>query len=350
LDFLASKLIGSLAMLIPELALSWWWLAFCTTSVIVVALTVPGMLWKDQKEQKKGSKVQYKESSSVPVTTMSEAVRKKMDLKAKDEVIGDIRQEPWVPELNIKEWNEVSQFLDCPWCFDGCDNVEDVLYSIWGRNLQSKGLEQARSALLAKVKNVRGARVSYRVTGDIYWAVVYTLHSNAEIFGCQPLDHSCGVDLDIDIMPGLRQRRGGENRGVISEVEEIALPCLAPFYRVHDGFGCLLSQKHLPILLANPDDNIGGSCFYVYPNRSLKPIHFKPSLLTFARVDKHCKACASMREEYPNVVFAEHNGQITDDDESPLDFCADTVCNIAGQKVVPHEYGHYGYSSLHGYT
>lgn len=336
-------------MVIPDLALSWWWLAFCTTSVIVVAFTIPGMLWRDQKEHKKGSKSQYQQSSSqeVPVTTMQKPTLRK---RVKEEVIGDISQEPWVPELLIKEWREAGQFFDCPWCFEGCDSVKDVLHCIWGRNIASKGLQQSLNALLAKVKNVRVAKVNYRMTGDVYWAALYTLQSNAEIFGCQPLDHSVGVDLDCDIMPGLRRRRGSgsESQGRLSEVEEIGLPCLAPFYRIHDGFGCLLSHKHLPIILANPNDNMGGSCFYVYPNRCLIPLKLKPSLLKFARVDKNCVACASSRDEHPNVVFAEHNGQITDDDESPLDFCADTVCNIAGQQVVPCEYGQYGYGSLYG--
>mmetsp|Transcript_88230 Transcript_88230/g.139432 ORF Transcript_88230/g.139432 Transcript_88230/m.139432 type:complete len:335 (+) Transcript_88230:59-1063(+) len=333
-------------MVIPDLALSWWWLAFCTTSVLVVAFTIPGMLWKDQKVQKTGSKTQHQQSSlrEAPVSTMPKSTTRN---RAKEEDIGDIRQEPWIPEVMIKEWREAGQFFDCPWCFEGCDNVEDVIHSIWGRTATSKGLQQSLNALIAKVKNVRVAKVNYRMTGDVYWAALYTLHSNAEIFGCQPLDHSVGVDLDCDVMPGLRRRRGNgsENRGILGEVEEIALPCLAPFYRIHDGFGCLLSHKHLAILLANPHDNMGGSCFYVYPNRCLTPLKLKPSLLKFARVDKNCVACASSRDEHPNVVFAEHNGQLTDDDECPLDFCADTVCNIAGQKVVPGEYGQYGYGS-----
>jgi len=333
-------------MVIPELALSWWWLAFCTTSVLVVVFTIPGMLRRDQKEQKTVSKSQYQQSSSkeVPVSSMhNQTIRK----RAKEEVLGDISQEPWIPEILIKEWSEAGQFFDCPWCFEGCDNVQDVINSIWGRTNTSKGLQQSLSALIAKVKNVRVVKVNYRMTGEVFWAALYTLHSNAEIFGCQPLDHSVGVDLDCDVMPGLRRRRGSgsENRGTHNEVEEIALSCLAPFYRIHDGFGCLLSHKHLAILLANPQDNMGGSCFYVYPNRCCTPLNLKPSLLKFARVDKNCVACASSRDEHPNVVFAEGNGQITDDDESPLDFTADTVCNIAGQKVVPGEYGQYGYSS-----
>jgi len=67
-------------------------------------------------------------------------------------------------------------------------------------------------------------------------------------------------------------------------------------------------------------------------------------LIKFARVDKNCVACADQREASPYVVFAEHSGDFEDDDESPLDFVADTVCNIAGQKVVPNMSGHYGYS------
>merc|ERR1719230_1825739 len=105
------------------------------------------------------------------------------------------------------------------------------------------------------------------------FSIVYRLNSGAELFGGQPLELSVGLDLEGISEPGLRRRHGNQGRAMPGHETmglDNGLPCLAPFYRIHDGFGCLLSSKHLPVLLAHPSDTIQGSCFYVYPTRCME--------------------------------------------------------------------------------
>jgi len=322
----------------------WWAGGIIATIVLLVlsAILVPGMFWGEKTQVKQESRTQSKASSVSP----ERKARKK-----RNDVPGRIEDEPWFPEIEFKTWQEANQLPGCPWSFDGCDCVEDVIKSIWRTPLHT-GLQQALSALTSRVKSVRVARVHYRMPDDeTFFAVVYSLKSGAELFGGQPLDMSVGLDLEGICEPGIRRRHGSagspQSRGKPADSLENGLPCLAPFYRIHDGFGCLLSSKHLAVLLANPGDSIQGSCFYVYPTRCLEPLRSDPYLVRFARVDKDCAAVADIREELPHVVFAETNGVITQDDEPPLDFVADTICNVAGQKVVPD---HMSYQSYHAYS
>jgi hypothetical protein len=318
----------------------WWWLGGVLATLLIAvfsAVLVPGMLRGDEKGQVKQASSHTEEAKRKVGSSPS---------KLKQEKLGRIEDEPWFPELEFKEWQDAGQLPGCPWSFDGCDSVQDVIKSVWRTPLHT-GLQQSLSALLQRVKNVRVARVHDRMTDEIFFCIVYRLNSGAELFGGQPLDLSVGLDLDGISEPGLR-RRNGDGGNAQRALESISLdnglPCLAPFYRIHDGFGCLLSSKHLPILLSGPTDTIQGSCFYVYPTRCMEPVRGEHHLVKFARVDKNCVAAADWREEHPHVVFAESNGELTQDDESPLDFVADTVCNIAGQKVVPDGYGYHSYN------
>lgn len=318
----------------------WFWIGGITATIFIVVLSavmLPYMTWPDQKKAQA--------SAAVEAAAKRKAASPK---KKQDSSPGRIEDELWFPEVEVKKWQDAGQIGGCPWCFDGCDSVQDVIQSIWRTPLHT-GLQQALSALMARVKNVRVARVHYRMTDETYHAVIYTLNSGAELFGGQPLEMAVGLDLEGISEPGLRRRRGANGQSSPQNDNdddfglENGLPCLAPFYRIHDGFGCLLSSKHLAVILANPSDTIQGSCFYVYPTRCLEPIKHADHLVRFARVDKQCAACADSREEHPHVVFAESNGDLTEDDEPPLDFVADTVCNVAGQKVVPDHMSYHAY-------
>jgi len=317
----------------------WWWLGGVVGTMFIVVLSafmLPGMSWGDQKSQVKQD-----------TATAQEAKRKatKKVKRGGEDSPSRIEDEPWYPEVEYKEWQDAGELAGCPWSFDGCDSVQDVIKSIWRTPLHT-GLQQALSALLSRVKRVRVVRVHYRMSDETFFSIVYGLNSGAELFGGQPLDLSVGLDLEGISEPGLRRRHGGGGSPLRDEASmslDNGLPCLAPFYRIHDGFGCLLSTKHLPVLLANPSDTIQGSCYYVYPTRWMEPVQTSEFLVKFARVDKNCSATADAREEHPHVVFAERNGELTEDDEPPLDFVADTVCNIAGQKVVPDGLTYHAY-------
>jgi len=309
--------------------------------VVISAVLLPGMAWGGQKSQ---VQVSTKASTLAP--------KRKPNKKGKQESPSRIEDEPWFPEVEFKDWQEAGQLPGCPWSFDGCDSVEDVIKSVWRTPLHT-GLQQALKALISRVKKVRIARVHCRMSDETFFSVIYQLNSGAELFGGAPLELSIGLDLEGISEPGLRRRHGAEgnpSQGQTSVKLDNGLPCLAPFYRIHNGFGCLLATKHLPVLLVNPGDTIQGSCYYVYPTRwmeSVKSSALESSnfLVKFARVDKNCAACADSREEHPHVVFAEMHGELTEDDEPPLDFVADTVCNIAGQKVVPDGLSYHAYHS-----
>jgi len=319
----------------------WLWLCGMIGTLFIVvmsAIMLPAMMGDDKSQVKQAT----------AQATAAAVPKRKGGKKGKQDSPGRLEDEPWFPEIEYKDWQQAGEMDGCPWSFDGCDTVQDVIQKIW-RNPLHTGLQQALKALMARVKNVRLCKVHYRMTDETFYAVLYTLNSGAELFGGQPLELSVGLDLEGISEPGIRRRHGGDGGSGNGQQSlpslESGLPCLAPFYRIHDGFGCLLSSKHLPVMLTNPSDTIQGSCYYVYPTRCLEPVRGSEFLVKFARVDKQCAACADAREEHPHVVFAESSGELTEDDEPPLDFVADTVCNIAGQKVVPD---HVSYHAYHG--
>jgi len=278
-------------------------------------------------------------------------------LKAKvsneDESECKLEDEPWFPVLELKDWREASELSGSPWTFDSCASVSDAMQCVWRVPLNA-AMQHAFDALQARVKGLRVAKVSFNFTDEVFFAVVYRLNSGAELFGGAPLDHAVGVELgstraNMELEAALRRRRGGGSPKVhTSDMEgahSIPLPCLAPFYRIHDGFGVLLSTSHLPVLLQNPSDTVAGSCFYAFPVRALGPLSRDPRYLKFARVDSKCLACGDRDQEHPHVVFADQNADLVDDDEGLLDFLADTICNICGQQVVPNTSGAYGHGS-----
>lgn len=306
--------------------------------VVLSVVLLPTMIWGDKNQAQK-SRIKGKKESPLEAAAAAAVAKKKAQRKDNSK----LEDELWVPHIEYKSWQEANQIPGCPWSFDGCDCVEEVIRRIW-RNPLHTGLQQALEALVARVSHVRIARVQYYVPEEEeFFTVVYSLKTGAELFGGQPLEMSVGLDLmdttDIE-ESGLRQRHGsGAPKKKIFDDDALeldnGLPCLAPFYRIHDGFGCMISTKHLPVLLAAPSDSMQGSCFYIYPSRCLVPLKTHPYLVKFARVDKDCAACADIRDEHPHVLYAESNGNLTQDDEAPMDFVADTICNVAGQKVVP---------------
>mmetsp|Transcript_123869 Transcript_123869/g.358247 ORF Transcript_123869/g.358247 Transcript_123869/m.358247 type:complete len:334 (+) Transcript_123869:80-1081(+) len=253
-----------------------------------------------------------------------------------------LEEEPWAPKLEIKDWQSASELPGCPWNFDDCSGLSEALERIWRKPLCAD-LQSGFDALKPRVRNLQIARVTVTMPRAVHFAVVYTLNTGAELFGGAPAEHAVGLDMGDDASvgsAGLRRRRGSASpeKGSSTEAFSTPLPCLLPFYRIHDGFGVLLVLKHLPLLLASPGDSVAGSCFYVYPARGLEPVAARGDLLKFARVDKACLACARAGLEEPCVVYVERGGETTEDDEHPLCFIADTVSNIAGQRVVPPMY------------
>jgi len=314
----------------------WWlWPAIMLASVVssmAIAMTLP--LFFGQK----GAKREKSCTSEEQRTISSRPKEGRLD--------GPLEEEPWCPKLEIKDWSEASGLSGCPWTFDSCQSIEDVLSVIWRRPL-GPDLQGAADALCKRVKKVRVARVVAGLPQVTHFAIVYTLQTGAELFGGAPVEHAVGLDLGSVDFPEeeeesstLRHRRAAISPKKSHPVEavSIALPSMMPFFRIHDGFGVLLSTTHLPLLLDSPGDAVNGSCFYVQPARGLKMMDEPSGLIKFARVDHACAACARPGDQVPKVIYCEKAGQTFEDDEPLLPFIADTVNNLAGQRVVPPSY------------
>lgn len=257
-----------------------------------------------------------------------------------------IHDEPCCPNLEVKPWQEACHLHGCPWNFEGCECFEDVLQRIWRQPL-SKDLHQAFEALRASVRGVQVVRSSIQAAEEMHYAIVYTLVTGGRLFGGAPVEHAVGVvfvdetcELGRGTTPpemskkGLRRRRGASSpRSPVAEGPDLSLLCLDPFYRIHNGFGVLLSPSHLPLLLSSPSEHVHGSCFYVYPISGFERVRgLRSNLVKFARVDRRCSVYADSSVEQPHVVYVETNGNEVEDDEAPLAFVVDTVCTIAGQR------------------
>eukprot|EP00405_Crypthecodinium_cohnii_P042708 CAMPEP_0206559458 /NCGR_PEP_ID=MMETSP0325_2-20121206/20406_1 /ASSEMBLY_ACC=CAM_ASM_000347 /TAXON_ID=2866 /ORGANISM="Crypthecodinium cohnii, Strain Seligo" /LENGTH=346 /DNA_ID=CAMNT_0054060963 /DNA_START=14 /DNA_END=1054 /DNA_ORIENTATION=+ len=302
-------------------------------------------LW--QEEQKKRKEKANEEIDTDPTSPVKVAT--------KEELKELLEKEAWAPKLDLKDWSEASEFPGCPWNFECCQGLDEVLEKIWKQPLPTE-LQSGYKALAARIKSVRVARVKATLPTATHFVIVYTLMTGAELFGGAPIEHAVGLTLDneeettMSNKPddGLRRRRGAA-RSVGSKgpahvdpdqmVPDMLLPAMLPFYRIHDGFGVLLSTGHLPLLLSSPTEGMSGSCFYVYPSRGLElEVARGRPLVRFARVDKTCSACAEHGVPRPVVVYLEKTGEQTEDDECPLDFIGDTISNVAGQRVVPPSY------------
>jgi len=257
----------------------------------------------------------------------------------------DASDTPWHPKLEVEHWQRASKLAGCPWRFDSCAELEEVLEHIW-RSPLSKELHVTLATLQENVCDIRVAKVSFPMPEQVYFAIVYSLVGGGTVFGGSPLEDAVGVLLDgsddvnnalspiLPTSPGggtLRQRRDAQAspaKRPITETVDDPLPCLAPFHRVHDGFVMLLSLKHLPLLLSMPEVSWEGSSFYIYPARALEKLPDRPSLVRFARVDRRCVACADCRRLEPLVVYVESDGTHTEDDEDPLTTVGEMIANI----------------------
>mmetsp|Transcript_113098 Transcript_113098/g.351092 ORF Transcript_113098/g.351092 Transcript_113098/m.351092 type:complete len:352 (+) Transcript_113098:50-1105(+) len=271
-----------------------------------------------------------------------------------------LTSEPWFPKMELRDWQQAAELAGCPWSFGGCTSLEDVLGRIWLTAPLVEDLKDAFEALQAKVKGVQIARVRVESPPELYFAVVYTLATGAELFGGEPVEPPAitepgGETNDLTTSQGTRRRGSGSAQRAAAGGgldAELPPPSLAPFYRVHDGFGVLLSTQHLPFLLRSPGDALQGSCFYVNPIRGLEPVASRQSLVRFARVDCNCVACTERWERFSRVVYMEKSGEQVEEEEAPLAFVGDTVSNLAGQRVVPPSYlggpGAFGVSPCEG--
>lgn len=254
-----------------------------------------------------------------------------------------IEQEPWFPQVSCVPWEEACTIEDCPWDFTGCTTVQEALGRIWVEPVRRE-LRRTYEHLKSSVEGLRVSRVYWPVNEEVHHAVIYSLPTGAMIFGGAPLGlpsvELTGMSEDVDEHPdtGLRRRRDGSKgskggRSVqrsLEEKPEMPVPCLAPFHRVHDGFGVLISARHLPLLLASPEDMVQGSCYYVYPARAMETVSVEHRhLVSFARVDKSCTVYADAFSDHPQVVYVETNGNVVEDDEDPLSFATATVANVS---------------------
>ena len=192
--------------------------------------------------------------------------------------------------LDVADWQRSCDTFDtCPWGLDSCDTLDQVFQRVWREPLP-EALRQSVQSLRECVKDGKVARCGCNYEGSVtVYCLIYVLTNGAELFGGAPMDLPIGLDLELDEAgdEGLHQRRRPAAAQHRPKEAGPHLPAssLSPFYRVHDGFGVLVSRKHLPMILASPEHELGGSRFYVYPVNAIKPHWGRPKLLKFARVD-----------------------------------------------------------------
>eukprot|EP00928_Gymnodinium_smaydae_P045138 TRINITY_DN30130_c0_g1_i1.p1 TRINITY_DN30130_c0_g1~~TRINITY_DN30130_c0_g1_i1.p1 ORF type:complete len:314 (+),score=74.64 TRINITY_DN30130_c0_g1_i1:63-1004(+) len=242
---------------------------------------------------------------------------------------GNIEDEEWAPKLEQRDWRHAAELPGCPWDFDGCADLASAVSKIWREPL-SEELRRPAERLRSSTKALRVVRVSVGVPAAVHFAAVYRLEQGFELFGGAPLEQ-LGLDLPDDDED--EEDSSPSRTRTPVQVNRDGLPCLGQFYRIHDGFGRLNSALHLPLVLDHPRDEMQGSVYYVLPARALEPVFGARHLVSFARVDARCLACADMRSRPVGVSYVERLGAITEDEdgETPLSFAADTVDSLAGR-------------------
>jgi len=358
------------AMVAPEdlATMPWWWvvlLSACTVAAMLMALVVPVVttvvMYRGKRDGTK-SRIRQTARRSSSKTTGPPSF------------------------LELRDWRQASELAGCPWSFEGCEGLMDVLERIW-HPLPAEELQPVLEAIRARVQGVRVVRIARQAQQESHFGIVYTLMGGAELFGGAPLQAvaegtaeseaevgagaseaaasedeggdaeggaggdgrlalravlSSGSQPSHKVVPrrlGARLRRRGPAEGDNDspELPALPLPCLSPFYRVHDGFAALLSTLDLPALLRRPDNMVRGSCFYVYPTSAMRPIARWPNLVKFARVDRQCVASASRLQERPGLVYVERTGSHIADDYPPLAFVADTISNVISRAVAQEQ-------------
>eukprot|EP00928_Gymnodinium_smaydae_P061234 TRINITY_DN45365_c0_g1_i1.p1 TRINITY_DN45365_c0_g1~~TRINITY_DN45365_c0_g1_i1.p1 ORF type:complete len:338 (-),score=62.74 TRINITY_DN45365_c0_g1_i1:94-1047(-) len=240
-----------------------------------------------------------------------------------------LEKEAWCPQLEERPWQDAGELAGCPWSFEGCSDLASALGCIWREPL-SRELQDCFENLKASTKDLKIVRAKAGFPRVTRFVAVYQLRSGSLLFGGAPVDHAVGLKLSDQ--PDRAEGRGvdGARRG---------LPCLAEFFRIHDGFGKLAQLNHLPVIAVTPTDEFDGSCYYVYPVRSQDPIPGARHLVRFARVDRRCVACVDRRVKATGGVrYVEHTGEVVEDEESPLSFVADTIDNVAGKRPATTQY------------
>ena len=147
---------------------------------------------------------------------------KKRKYKPEEQEQLPLSEEPWVPSIDIVDWKEAASLPSCPWNFEGCESIDDVLHCIWKKPVV-KDLTVGFSALSQSVRELHVAMVRCGMEKTTHFCVIYTLVSGAELFGGAPSEQSVGLELEDEVV-GLR-RRGQAAQVKISEHEENPLPC-----------------------------------------------------------------------------------------------------------------------------
>ena len=110
-------------------------------------------------------------------------------------------------------------------------------------------LDEARDDLIQKTREIRVVHVK---ESNLFF-VIYVLTEGSTLFGGPPLENVCDDDI-VDAHHG----EGADMVNVYNELKH--------FYRIHNGFGMIMSvKKHLPIIVKNFFEGCGFSGYYIYP-------------------------------------------------------------------------------------
>jgi len=96
--------------------------------------------------------------------------------------------------LELRDWSCASELEGCPWEFEGCDCIQDVLERIWCP-LAAEELHEALELLKLHVQTVRVARVEVRRQDHDCFGIVYGVAGGHDFFGGAPLEHDVSLEF-----------------------------------------------------------------------------------------------------------------------------------------------------------
>ncbi|CAD7926469.1 unnamed protein product [Amoebophrya sp. A25] len=170
-----------------------------------------------------------------------------------------------------------------PWnCLYSCTTVAERIEAIWGEPATME-LRSAKQAVLARCTGVKVALLEGDEGEEAF--VLYSFRDGSTFFGGPPLA------LELRAAPASSKRRNSKPVHKANEVIEVekteavvwagreplstskhlavedcaASRALREWYRIHNGAGLILSEKHLQTVVEKPLEGCGFSMYYLFP-------------------------------------------------------------------------------------
>jgi len=158
----------------------WWWVVLlfsCTIVAMLLAMIIPFVQWVNMRRH-----MQKKRDALFPKQSRRPWVRSTASGATKSS------------RLELRDWSCAGELTGCPWEFEGCDSIEDVLERIWCP-LAADELHEALELLKLHVQTIRVARVEFGKQNHRCFGVVYGVAGGYNLFGGAPLEHDVSLEF-----------------------------------------------------------------------------------------------------------------------------------------------------------